>query len=68
LIDPGGRSSREICCRIDTDFEWDKLSDDAKRRNRAIELNQGRAVQMGILGLMAHEKLGNVGNLLPPHF
>ena len=50
------------------DFGWDKLSDDAKRRKRAIELNQGRAAQMGILGLMVHEKLGNVGNLLPPHF
>ena len=50
------------------DFGWDKLSDDAKRRERAIELNQGRAAQMGILGLMVHEKLGNVGNLLPPHF
>ena len=50
------------------DFGWDKLSDDAKRRKRAIELNNGRAAQMGILGLMVHEKLGNVGNLLPPHF
>merc|ERR1711906_14267 len=50
------------------DFGWDKLSADAKRRKRAIELNQGRAAQMGILGLMVHEKLGNVGNLLPPHF
>jgi hypothetical protein len=37
-------------------------------RKRAIELNQGRAAQMGILGLMVHEKLGNVDNLLPPHF
>ena len=50
------------------DFGWDKLSDDAKRRKRAIELNNVRAAQMGILGLMVHEKLGNVGNLLPPHF
>jgi len=50
------------------DFGWDKLSADAKMRKRAIELNQGRAAQMGILGLMVHEKLGNVDNLLPPHF
>ena len=50
------------------DFGWDKLSDDAKMRKRAIELNQGRAAQMGILGIMVHEKLGNVDNLLPPHF
>eukprot|EP00578_Thalassiosira_sp_NH16_P023417 CAMPEP_0181098566 /NCGR_PEP_ID=MMETSP1071-20121207/12194_1 /TAXON_ID=35127 /ORGANISM="Thalassiosira sp., Strain NH16" /LENGTH=207 /DNA_ID=CAMNT_0023181169 /DNA_START=75 /DNA_END=698 /DNA_ORIENTATION=- len=48
------------------DFGWDKLSDDAKMRKRAIELNNGRAAQMGILGLMVHEKLGNVANLLPP--
>jgi len=50
------------------DFGWDKLSDDSKRRKRSIELNNGRAAQMGILGLMVHEKLGNVDNLLPPHF
>merc|ERR1719471_1500627 len=48
------------------DFGWDKLSDDSKRRKRAIELNNGRAAMMGILGLMVHEKLGNVDNLLPP--
>ena len=50
------------------DFGWDKLSDDQKMRKRAVELNQGRAAQMGILGLMVHEKLGNVDQLLPPHF
>jgi hypothetical protein len=50
------------------DFGWDKYSDDTKMRKRAIELNQGRAAQMGILGLMVHEKLGNVDQLLPPHF
>merc|ERR1711906_19536 len=37
------------------DFGWDKLSTDAKMRKRAIELNNGRAAQMGILGLMVHE-------------
>mmetsp|Transcript_31792 Transcript_31792/g.76999 ORF Transcript_31792/g.76999 Transcript_31792/m.76999 type:complete len:208 (+) Transcript_31792:121-744(+) len=48
------------------DFGWDKQSDDWKMNKRAIELNNGRAAQMGILGLMVHEKLGNVANLLPP--
>jgi len=50
------------------DFGWDKLTDAQKMRKRAVELNQGRAAQMGILGLMVHDKLGNVDNLLPPHF
>ena len=36
------------------DFGWDKLSDDSKMRKRAIELNNGRAAQMGIIGLMVH--------------
>ena len=47
------------------DFGWDKLSDESKMRKRAIELNNGRAAQMGILGLMVHEKLGNVADILP---
>jgi hypothetical protein len=50
------------------DFGWSKLSDATKMKKRAIELNNGRAAQMGILGLMVHEKLGNVDQLLPPHF
>jgi hypothetical protein len=40
------------------DYGWDKLDDDTKLSKRAIELNQGRAAQMGILALMVHEKLG----------
>lgn len=48
------------------DFGWDKQTDAWKDRKRAIELNQGRAAMMGILGLMVHEKLGNVAMLLPP--
>mmetsp|Transcript_15770 Transcript_15770/g.20577 ORF Transcript_15770/g.20577 Transcript_15770/m.20577 type:complete len:198 (+) Transcript_15770:62-655(+) len=40
------------------DFGWDKLSEETKMRKRAIELNQGRAAQMGIFGLMVHEQLG----------
>uniref|UniRef100_A0A7S1E3U2 Uncharacterized protein n=1 Tax=Thalassionema nitzschioides TaxID=33649 RepID=A0A7S1E3U2_9STRA len=47
------------------DFGWDKLDDAAKKRKRSIELNNGRAAQMGILGLMVHEKLGNVADILP---
>ena len=50
------------------DFGWGKLSDATKMKKRAIELNNGRAAQMGILGLMVHEKLGNVDQVLPPHF
>merc|ERR1719246_234229 len=47
------------------DFGWDRLSDDTKMKKRAIELNNGRAAMMGILGLMVHEKLGNVDLLIP---
>jgi hypothetical protein len=32
---------------------------------RAVELNQGRAAMMGLLGLMVHDKLGNVDSLFP---
>jgi hypothetical protein len=34
-------------------------SEDKQNRKRAIELNNGRAAQMGILALMVHEKLNN---------
>eukprot|EP00566_Odontella_aurita_P023415 CAMPEP_0113543178 /NCGR_PEP_ID=MMETSP0015_2-20120614/10018_1 /TAXON_ID=2838 /ORGANISM="Odontella" /LENGTH=210 /DNA_ID=CAMNT_0000443317 /DNA_START=79 /DNA_END=711 /DNA_ORIENTATION=+ /assembly_acc=CAM_ASM_000160 len=37
------------------DFGWDKQTDEWKAEKRAIELNNGRAAQMGILGLMMHE-------------
>ena len=40
------------------DFGWDKFDEETKLQKRAIELNQGRAAQMGILALMVHEKLG----------
>ena len=42
------------------DFGWDKQSDDWKINKRRIELNNGRAAQMGILGIMVHEQLGNL--------
>ena len=40
------------------DFGWDTFDDEKKLQKRAIELNQGRAAQMGILALMVHEQLG----------
>ena len=40
------------------DFGWDKQSPEWQANKRAIELNQGRAAMMGILGLMVHEQLG----------
>lgn len=40
------------------DLGWDTFDDATKARKRAIEINQGRAAMMGILGLMVHEQLG----------
>lgn len=40
------------------DFGWDTFDEETKLKKRAIELNQGRAAQMGILALMVHEQLG----------
>eukprot|EP00586_Coscinodiscus_wailesii_P012932 CAMPEP_0172496384 /NCGR_PEP_ID=MMETSP1066-20121228/86462_1 /TAXON_ID=671091 /ORGANISM="Coscinodiscus wailesii, Strain CCMP2513" /LENGTH=203 /DNA_ID=CAMNT_0013268659 /DNA_START=62 /DNA_END=673 /DNA_ORIENTATION=- len=40
------------------DFGWDSFSEETKLSKRGIELNNGRAAMMGILGLMVHEKLG----------
>lgn len=47
------------------DFGWDSQTDAWKTKKRAIELNNGRAAQMGILGIMVHEKLGNLSEILP---
>jgi len=41
------------------DFGWDTFSPEEQESKRAIELNNGRAAQMGILALMVHEKLDN---------
>jgi hypothetical protein len=41
------------------DFGWDSFDEETKLSKRAIELNNGRAAQMGILALMVHEKLNN---------
>jgi len=40
------------------DFGWDKYTEEQKLKKRAIELNNGRAAQMGILALMVHEQMG----------
>eukprot|EP00571_Detonula_confervacea_P011941 CAMPEP_0172304642 /NCGR_PEP_ID=MMETSP1058-20130122/6024_1 /TAXON_ID=83371 /ORGANISM="Detonula confervacea, Strain CCMP 353" /LENGTH=201 /DNA_ID=CAMNT_0013015963 /DNA_START=29 /DNA_END=634 /DNA_ORIENTATION=- len=40
------------------DFGWDKQTEEWKMQKRAVELNQGRAAMMGILGLMVHEQIG----------
>ncbi len=40
------------------DFGWDTFDEETKLSKRGIELNNGRAAMMGILGLMMHEQLG----------
>jgi Chlorophyll A-B binding protein len=47
------------------DFGWDTFSEETKLQKRAVELNQGRAAQMGMLALMVHDKLGNVEDFFP---
>jgi hypothetical protein len=43
------------------DFGWDTFDKETKMSKRVIELNNGCAAQMGLLGLMVHEKLGEIG-------
>uniref|UniRef100_A0A7S4EPL4 Chlorophyll a-b binding protein, chloroplastic n=1 Tax=Pseudo-nitzschia australis TaxID=44445 RepID=A0A7S4EPL4_9STRA len=43
------------------DFGWDKFDDATKLKKRTVELNNGRAAMMGILGLMVHEKIVPLG-------
>ncbi len=47
------------------DLGWDSFDEETKLNKRAIELNQGRAAQMGMLALMVHDKLGNVDTFFP---
>jgi len=47
------------------DFGWKGYSEEEKLSKRSIELNNGRAAQMGILGLMVHEQLGNLKYIIP---
>jgi len=44
---------------LDTPAAWTNLDEETQLKKRAIELNNGRAAQMGILALMVHEKLNN---------
>jgi Chlorophyll A-B binding protein len=39
------------------DFGWNTFDEDTKLKKRAVELNNGRAAQMGLLALMVHDKL-----------
>lgn len=39
--------------------QWEAFSEETQESKRAIELNNGRAAQMGILAMMVHEKLSN---------
>jgi hypothetical protein len=40
------------------DFGWDNFDEETKIFKRSIEINNGRAAMMGILGLMMHEQIG----------
>jgi hypothetical protein len=51
------KESLEADCTIY--MENNGFSEDRIRSKKAIELNNGRAAQMGILALMVHEKLDN---------
>jgi len=42
------------------DFGWDTFDEEQKLFKRGVELNNGRAAMLGILGLMVHEQLGGV--------
>ena len=57
LIELGyGARANEIAAAQKKASGWDEAT---FARKSAIELNNGRAAQMGILGLMVHEKLNN---------
>jgi len=58
MADVTGESEFRGDFRNGFDFGWAKQSEEWKLQKRAIELNQGRAAMMGILGLMVHEQLG----------
>jgi len=45
------------------DFGWDQQTEEWQNNKRSIEINQGRAAQMGILGIMVHEQLGNLNDI-----
>merc|ERR1712176_254006 len=43
------------------DYGWDTFDEETKLSKRAIELNNGRAAMLGILGLMVHEEIIPLG-------
>ena len=43
------------------DFGWDEFDEEEKLFKRGVELNNGRAAMMGILGLMVHEEIIPLG-------
>ena len=47
------------------DFGWDDQTAEWKKKKRTLELQQGRAAQMGMFGLMVHDAMGNVDSILP---
>jgi len=42
------------------DLGWDTFDEETQLFKRGVELNNGRAAMLGILGLMVHEQLGGV--------
>ena len=50
------KNIEDYCFQAMKDFGWSEATQKSKL---AIELNNGRAAQMGILGLVVHEKLNN---------
>ena len=50
------KNIEEYCNEVMRSYKW---NDATVRRKKEIELNNGRAAQMGILALMVHEKLDN---------
>merc|ERR1712176_1327618 len=40
------------------DYGWDNFDEETKLFKLVVDLNNGRAAMLGILGLMVHEKLG----------
>jgi len=58
MTDVTGESEFRGDFRNGFDFGWNKQTEEWKLQKRAVELNQGRAAMMGILGLMVHEQLG----------
>ena len=64
-----GRSRSRIFSKYEygsLDYGWDKLTDEVKLKKQAIELNNGRATQMGILELLTF--LTTIGNIRFPLF